>query len=175
MICSQFCKEIANDSSIVLCVRHTLNSRKPFRLHFQSQANSDAVQICSGSIECGTSTLTVNMDEHDSGVCECVYVCMKCTFIFHFLLYCAHKQFETRIYAYLLFHGRCHQWMHTKWRVRCKSAHTKCNCLKDKRSEESSERADNSRIYMWMWWKRTCEDKNRNLKECEGTCYASNT
>lgn len=86
----------------------------------------------------------------------------------YFIFFCTHKQFETRIYAYLLFHGRRSDGCMQNDECGASRQHTKCNCFKDTRCEESSERTDNElNLYMWMWNKDTRIKIGIFSNECE--------
>lgn len=100
--------------------RHTLNS---WKVLLQSQANKRSRFI---PTECCTKqydrkygwALDMFVYMH---VCVCVLEYM-CALHIYISFFCTHKQFETRIYAYLLFHVRSSNgWMHVKWRVWCKA------------------------------------------------------
>lgn len=84
-------------------------------------------------------------------VCACVSVDVDvnvnvCALHIYISFFCTHKQFETRIYAYLLFHVRSSNgWMHAKWRVWCKHRNTqssswlKCICELEESVETTPE------------------------------------
>lgn len=119
-------------------MRHTQNSCKiPFSKSGESLQNA-------------ASSLAVNMDEQLSTAQHwlCMYTCVcVCSMHIYISFFCTHKQFKTRIYAYLLFYERSSTYRMDACKMTSVRGTQKALLQRNKESRQESRQLLNLYVY----------------------------